>query len=112
MKAVVVMNESHSILPEQEKILNERFGDDWNFYLIPKEGWNLQDMDNVFTTLVQYPNVIFVSPVPYLIKKLSYYQGEGYNIKVYVFHNDKREKKTLPDGRVISTIAKEGWQLV
>lgn len=52
--------------------------------------------------------VIFVSPIPYLIKFLAGSTGTD----VYVFHNDNREKKELPDGRIIQTVAKTGWQLV
>ena len=31
---------------------------------------------------------------------------------VLVFHNDRREKKELPDGLIIQVVAREGWQLV
>jgi hypothetical protein len=30
----------------------------------------------------------------------------------FVLHNDRREKKELPNGKVIMTVAKEGWMIV
>jgi hypothetical protein len=39
--------------------------------------------------------------------------GSGFNVPSWqVFHNDRREKKELPNGKVIMTVAKEGWELV
>lgn len=53
-------------------------------------------------------DVVFVSPVPVLLAKLSASQV----VKVHVLHNDNREKKELPNGKIISVVAKEGWELV
>lgn len=64
--------------------------------------------------------IVFVSPIPFLLKELAVRSITGdvmenstkklYN--VLVFHNDRREKKELPDGRIIQVVAHEGWQLV
>lgn len=66
--------------------------------------------------------VVFASPVPFLLKELSKlsvfaeYHGdhaeEAERYSVLVFHNDRRDKKELPDGRIIQTVAATGWQLV
>jgi len=31
---------------------------------------------------------------------------------VHIFHNDNREKKELPNGKIIHTVAQKGWVLV
>ena len=41
-------------------------------------------------------------------KRKSY----GYGTQVLVFHNDKRQKRELPNGKIISVVAETGWQLV
>ena len=67
--------------------------------------------------------IVFASPVPYLLKNLSQkaiaydwygdYEGDLRHLyDVLVFHNDRREKKELPDGRIIQTVAATGWKLV
>lgn len=65
-------------------------------------------------------HVVFVSPIPYMmiqltrkeyyIPTLEYVDQTGMFIKT--FHNDNRDKKELPNGKIIYTVAKEGWQLV
>ena len=67
--------------------------------------------------------VVFASPVPFLMKELAQkaiaydwygdYEGDlRHRYDVLVFHNDRREKKELPDGRIIQTVAATGWKLV
>jgi len=135
MKTIVIINEQHSLLPEQKEILKERFGS-WKTIEVPASGWELDEMKEVKEKLYrklaeikgnnillkEYDNtVVFVSPVPYLIKELSLKSqsgdwGDNPNkvqlFKVRVFHNDRREKKELPNGKVISVVAKTGWELV
>jgi len=124
MKNVVIMNESHTLLSEQEKILNETFGT-YEFLYVPKEGWSYSDQLKIAKELVQEGgNIIFVSPVPVLLSLIAFYRGYGEagidigqpfmgcNINLYLFHNDHREKRELPDGRIIQVVASTGWQLV
>lgn len=123
-KVYVILNEQHRLLPDQERLLNERFGDAWEIYHVPADGWTLAEQRKKRDELETADAVIFASPVPYLLKELSFYQGASHmasleNMKVsygrpevLVFHTDKREKKELPDGRIISVVAAEGWQLV
>lgn len=122
-KTFVIMNASHSLLDDQKNILKKQFKD-YDLVSVPLDGWTLSDMDKMIDKL-RGSTVIFVSPIPYMIKRLSYYQGYahpdhclingplvGLDTIVHVFHNDSRIKKTLPDGRVIMTVAPTGWQLV
>mgnify|MGYP000309279407 CR=1 FL=1 len=142
-KAFVIMNESHSLLPEQEKILEEKF-EEYEIISVPATGWTLEEMKKKAESIcykvagaevkdmgkgrkaVYFPAespgnaIIFVSPIPYLLKELTARSIRGdYEelttrcvYDVLVFHNDNREKKELPDGRIIQVVAKEGWQLV
>src|SRR5690606_33351270 len=96
---------------------------------IPASGLNLQEQKELVKELTQKDgNIIFVSPIPAMmvllsreLAKMEYCKGEADTkclpsgcpiIKVYTFHNDRREKKELPNGKIIFTVAKEGWQLV
>jgi len=124
-KVKVLLNEQHSLLKEQEQILNEKFGDSWEILSVPSKGWSIKEMDEIIRKEFSYWEVaVFASPIPYLIKRLSFRCGaqhvdfiEGLDLRlnagqVFIFHNDKREKKELPNGKVIFTVAKTGWKLV
>jgi hypothetical protein len=120
--ARVIINEQHSLLPEQEKILNSQF-DSWEFFKVPADGWTLPEIMEKAKELAK-DNVVFCSPIPVLLAELAKNAGfmdacskvengfSGQVPSVYVFHNDVREKKELPNGKIISVTAKEGWQLV
>lgn len=133
-KAYVIVNESHNLMEEQEKLLNEKF-DEIEFVKVPANGWSLEDMEGIEQSLlvkmtnaevrpggktVVYPAntgdnaVVFVSPIPYLLKELSinsFLDGKQL-YEVLVFHNDRREKKELPNGKIIQVVAQTGWRLV
>lgn len=114
-KALIIINENHSMMDEQKSIIEERFGQKYEVLKVPAQGWTLSEMKRVKEEIwVEYMNsdgemnIIFISPVPYLLKTLSALLGDN----ILVFHNDRREKKELPDGRIISVVAQTGWQLV
>jgi hypothetical protein len=123
-KVYVVINEQHSLFPEQEKILDAKFPK-WEFYKIPAEGLTL-DEQRLAVKELKENIVVFASPVPFLMKELAYIAGfadpancenangllVGYGTQVLVFHNDKRIKRELPGGKIISVVAETGWQLV
>ena len=128
-RLIVVINKGHKLLPEQERILKERFPYlEPEFLFAPESGWSKDEMDQIAASfkeaaigpnryLAQY--IIFVSPIPYLLRELTRSEVIPYpecsiqtGIWVHVFHNDRREKKELPDGRIIQVVAQEGWQLV
>ena len=125
MKNIVIINEAHSLLEEQEKILKEKFGT-YSFLYVPKDGWSKEDQLRIVSSILeeQGGNIIFVSPVPVLLAYIGFYKGYGkagldrglpyigIGINLYLFHNDRREKKELPDGRIIQVVSQTGWQLV
>ena len=126
MKTIVIMNESHSMMEDQERVMKEHFGEDWEVYPVPASGWTKEEMDEQMKKMREMNqkhgglNIVFLSPVPYMLMELTrnemyapsaeYCENTG--LFVHVLHNDRREKKELPNGRYISVIAKEGWQLL
>jgi hypothetical protein len=127
-KVKVVLNEQHKLMNDQVKILDAQFGEEkWEIFLVPKNGWNLEEMKEIAEKLVTGTtcygeSVVFASPIPALmaliaegVSKCSSEHGEtGYTwwVPFFVLHNDRREKKELPNGKVIMTVAKEGWMIV
>jgi len=120
-RVIVILNEQHQLLDEQRQILDFRFGTGkWEILHVPAGGWTLEQVWEVADKLSNFSTtVIFASPVPALMKELAYREGRRDGAEygdapftVKLFHNDRREKKELPDGRQISVVAKEGWQLV
>jgi hypothetical protein len=122
MKVFVVKNEQHSLFPEQIEILKEYFGS-YEEFLVPADGWKLSEMKGHVEYLANNADiVVFASPVPYMLKELSALVAQcmdantgakAYALEgVYVFHNDRREKKELPNGHIVQTVASTGWKLV
>lgn len=147
-KVLVLINEQHSLMPAQEEILKEKFGQ-WEFVKVPATGWTIDEMKNVaqdlYLALVEakpaFPGaknnkmkavmtsntgkhntaIVFVSPIPYLLKELARLSvtgvpnsdvGETYEqFEIYVFHRDRREK-TESNGVITTTVSNDGWQLV
>ena len=111
---VIIINEQHKMLPNQVKLLPEGYKE----VKVPAKGWTISEMNDQVTRLKGCGKVIFVSPIPFMIKQLAIglghalYDGWKHHPEVKVFHNDKREKKELPNGKVVMAIAEEGWQLV
>ena len=120
----VIMNEQHTMLAEQEAILKEEFGS-YSLYSVPSSGWSSGEMEQVVDELLGN-TVVFISPVPYVLARLSFWQGygeagslpevglplKGEGTEVFLFHNSNREKKELPNGKVISVISQTGWELL
>ena len=123
VSALVLINEQHTLLEEQQLILAKEFGDEMTFISIPANGWNEEEMNGVsdvltdmlYTSMEESISIIFVSPVPKLIVDTAYSDGRANHFsgsRVSVFHNDSRVKKELPNGKVIYTVAQTGWKLV
>ena len=120
-KAIIVMNESHSLLPEQEKILGMEY-EGFDILPVPSQGWTLSEMIDQINQLHEKAcreklDIVFVSPIPLMIRELTEMamcsKGSGKKrYRVKLFHNDNRIKKELPNGRIIQTVAETGWQLV
>lgn len=122
MKNFLIINEQHSLFVAQENILREKFPEGYETIKVPATGWTLEEMKEVASGFDLYTDrVVFASPVPYLLAKLSARAGElagqlvgqvtDEHRGVWVFHNDRRKKKELPNGKVISVTAEKGWVL-
>ena len=129
---IVIINEQHSLLPSQIEILDKKFGKDkWDRLVVPTSGWTLSEMKEKISSFMNCGesfvpnNFVFVSPVPAMMiilgrvatKRSLIIQTEGKHsdttsIKIFTFHNDKREKKELPGGKIIMVVSQTGWQLV
>ena len=120
-KAIIVMNESHSLLPEQEKILGMVY-EGFDILPVPSQGWDTDEMLDKINQLhdkacEEKLDIVFVSPIPLMIRELTEMsmcpKGSGKKrYKVKLFHNDRREKKELPNGKIIQVVAQTGWELV
>lgn len=104
-KVLVILNEQHKLMESQKQILDLKF-DNWELLSVPNDGWTKLQQEEVCRD-IQKHIVVFASPIPYLL---------GLVVKcgtlTYVLHNDKRDKKELPNGKIISVVATEGWELL
>ncbi len=133
MKTAVFINQQHELSDEQFGMLDGKFGGDWDLVKVPAQGWSLTEQRQVAMKYfrpawdggLNYEQACFVSPVPYLLKHLSWEAGANSSAQeinhcvsstickaCWTFHNDRREKKVLPDGRVIHTVSQTGWEIV
>ena len=112
MTVKVILNEQHTLLENQKELISNKFGDQWEFLSVPAAGWNRKEIGEVAKELAN-DTVVFASPIPLLLGTLAYEQGCGSaKLQTFLLHNDKREKKELPTGKVISVVAKTGWELI
>lgn len=90
---------------------------------MPAEGWNIEEQNRIGNELSKDPrDKIMASPVPYLLFILATNRGINsemdpgrqiiYEGGLYLLHNDRREKKELPSGKIVNVVAKDGWVLV
>jgi len=115
-QAFIIINEQHMLLKNQVEVL-QKAGFEFFTCLVPATGWNLKkirEQARVFelakksaTKNKRRLEIIFASPVPALMSILS-----QRGIRFKVFHNDFREKKESPNGKIIMAIAQVGWMLV
>lgn len=119
---LVIMNRQHGLFQEQKEILSNKFKDKIiEFFYIPSHGLSLEEIEILSEEILsceKYSDIVFVSPIPHMIQILCVNMGYGLATRnkdythVWVFHNDKREKKELPNGKIIQTISKTGWKLL
>ena len=119
-KAIVVMNETHSLLPEQEEILGMVY-EGFDILPVPAQGWGIGVMIDKIHELHERAcreklDIVFVSPIPLMIRELTEMalcpNSGRRRYRVKLFHNDRREKKELPGGKIIQVVAQTGWELV
>ncbi|BDR74324.1 hypothetical protein K144316041_p21630 (plasmid) [Clostridium tetani] len=119
MKTIVILNKQHSLTKEQKETLLKNF-EKFEMLLVPENGWTLNEMKNVVKQLQlgyinkEAKNIIFASPIPALIKLVSeeILMDSLNPSNWFVFHNGKREKRKLPNGKIISVVATKGCELV
>lgn len=123
MDATIIINEQHSLMVDQIKALAKNGIKNYKTILVPAEGWTKDQMDEVMASLKG--DIVYVSPIPYMISRTAsdaalnwassqgaYCCGDNSSIeRCLVMANDKREKKELPNGKVIAVVAKTGWYL-
>jgi len=105
-KIYVVINEQHRLMQEQESILNAEY-QGWEYIKIPANGLTLDEIKTQCDTINQDELVIFASPIPAMMSIL-HMDDKDFS----VFHNDHRNKKEIPNGRIIYTVAETGWRIV
>lgn len=121
MKTIVILNQSHKLLPQQQELLNSTF-QDWEILPVPDKGWDFNRQCQLAAELCEHP-LVFASPVPFLLARVVAIKAAraqrdlflNTQINLWVFHNDKRVAKEIPDGkggvRVIHTVSPDGWIL-
>ena len=108
IRILVVINEQHKLLPNQTRVLNETFGEGaYEMVLVPADGWTL-DQIREQTEQAGNSTIVFVSPIPAMIL----FAAQRTHGVTHIMHNDKRVKKEIPDGRIISVVAEDGWVIV
>jgi Rad3-related DNA helicase len=119
VNAVVILNEAHTLSKQQEKLLTEKYN--WELYPVPKTGWSLDQMyrelESLREVLRRKDTVIFVSPVPFLLKALAFYEGEHYANGAYevgsvrIMMREARNKEEVQEGLITTTVSQEDWLL-
>ena len=110
-----VINKAHSLMVEQEQILNSLIceGDDLIRVDVPEEGLTLEEQIHMAHAIMDEMNkgdyLVFVSPVPCMVGYVTTRLDISKNM--LIFGNDTREKKELPNGRIVQVISKTGWYL-
>ena len=113
-RLVVILNETHSLMPDQERVILEAFpGFAIEKLSVPSAGWTLPQIKKQVEVVIGDAVVIFASPIPAMILLLA---GSRAGVGVHVLHNDRRIAKEIrnPDGsvRIIHTVSPEGWEIV
>jgi len=108
--AVVIINEQHTLLSEQVELLEAEFKS-YEELDVPTEGWAEEQIYEQYKTLATAEALVVLSPIPLLLGLLASRRKNQTGF-TYVLHNDVREKKELPNDKVVYTVAQEGWQLL
>ena len=107
-----------------EMVSDEGIVGNYEVVKIPGNGLTRPEIEKLtnklaYDAIIRGEDIVVMSPIPLLLGKLAAevarYDAEyvtGLTGGIYILHNDKREKKELPDGRVLSAIAQTGWELI
>lgn len=108
-KVLVVINEQHSVLESQKEELDGLFGEgEWERLNIPAAGLNQKDIEDLVEHTID-DVIVFLSPIPLFIALR--HAWSMYN-DTYLFFNPNREKKELPNGKIIFAVPQDGWELL
>ncbi|MDZ5005859.1 hypothetical protein GNF40_06875 [Clostridium perfringens] len=106
-KVIIVKNEQHTLLKEQKVILESKFSE-YEYLNIYKEGISIKEQLEIIKYLLKKKvDIIFLSPIPLMLGKLSKYSQNS----VYVFTNSKRNKSEK-NGKITFNIENSGWKLL
>ena len=96
-KVMLVINEQHELLPSQREQLGYNFPEsEVEKVLVPAEGWTIEEMERILSERLWGNFVVFVSPIPYLIKTVLFAAAES---------GDEIHNKTFYS---ITTVGKKG----
>ena len=108
-KTVLIINEQHTLLPQQEEAISNAGLEITTILRVPATGWTASEQIEIAANWSAEHGKsvpLFVSPVPVLLATLARRRH------VRIMHNDRREKKELPNGKIIFTVAQDGWEVV
>lgn len=117
---LLVINEQHSLLQQQEELLSQKFpAAQVNPVNIPAAGLSLEQQRALAEQLFWADGVVvFVSPIPIILSSLSYRAGMSYSEsvdgdykRVFVFARGSRAPAEEINGKKIYTIQSGGWSL-
>ena len=111
METYLIINEAHTLLPDQVRELREKGFDNYEEIRIPKEGWDARTrLSLAHEWAGRGGRYIFVSPEPVILGRMAYFAVFRKDVAVYVFSNDRRVKKELPDGwRLVELGRGDAW---
>jgi len=120
-KLFIIKNKDHSIRTEYFSIIDEFRNKitptDMELINAPVNGWNIKQMNMVVIKIKEESynydkiTVIFISPIPYLIREISMLSGQNNKFDVKLFHHDKRVKSVY-NGRYVQKIRNSKIELV
>lgn len=110
----VVLNEQHTLLPDQVRELNEKLGPGgkrWTILHAPASGWTVGQMREIAAAWPRSVGAVMASPIMGLALELC---RAGRRVSALV--NDRREAVEVknPDGsvRIQHRVAADGWQII
>jgi len=116
MKAKVILNEQHTLLPEQKSLLDAEFGEgQWEVYPLPKSGLNKREQRELALELA-FKLVVIASPCPLMSLCLAAHKARNVtSCALYLFHADQRtaeEAKNADGEEILKHRLQKNWKLV
>ena len=95
MKIAVVLNEFHTIIKDQKKLISVRLGDEFDIAKVENKMWSKPYFDSLRERLEEYSDVVFISPVSILIAEMSYRSGKYTQLgmkysNIWIMHADDK----------------------